>query len=253
MIISCVIVEDEPLARQLLEQYVKKIPYLELAASFSNPLLALDFLHHHTVDILFSDIQMPEITGMTLLKLLSTKPLIILTTAYPEYAIEGYSLDVMDYLLKPVVFERFLQSVEKAKGKLIIRQSVPAAENISTKDFIFVKDRNKLVKINLNDILYIEGLKDYVIIYTKEKRIVPLQTLKSLESQLPPHQFIRIHNSYIISFDAIETIDKEKVQIGQIHAGNMQPGNTPSDKVFLPVSDTYRKAFRDFIEKKQIM
>ena len=257
MNLSCIIVEDEPLARQLLEQYVRKVPHLELLKAFSNPLEALDFLRNNEVDILFSDIQMPEITGITLLKILQKKPLIILTTAYSEYAIEGYELDVIAYLLKPITFEKFLKAVEKAtqlkseKQPLIEeKKAIPviASDSLTTKGvaqaipndiqpFIFVKDGTKLVKIRLPDILYIEGLKDYVSIYTREKKIVTLQSLKSLETQLPDNQFIRIHNSYIVSLEGIDAIDKERVQIG---------------KSFLPISDTYRKAFKEFIERNQL-
>ncbi|MEA5426240.1 MULTISPECIES: LytR/AlgR family response regulator transcription factor [Arcicella] len=248
---TCIIVEDEPLARSLMETYVKKVPYLQLVQSFSDPLKALDFLRDNTVDILFSDIQMPEITGITLLKILQKKPLIILTTAYSEYAIEGYELDVLDYLLKPITFERFLKSVEKASLRLNTTVSVqqqPQAPVIqekvikeviinqadATQAFIFVKDGTKLVKIRLSEIMYIEGLKDYVTIYTTQQKVVALQTLKALEAQLPETQFVRIHNSYIVALEWIESVHREKVQIG---------------KVFLPISDTYRKAFKEFIER----
>lgn len=228
-----------------MEAYVKKVPQLTLVKSFSSPLAALDFLRENTVDIMFSDIQMPEITGITLLKILQKKPLIILTTAYSEYALEGYELEVFDYLLKPISLERFLKAVEKATIRLtasqpVVQEKVVQEITVSTEGsqaFIFVKDGTKLVKIRLNEILYIEGLKDYVSIHTKDKKVVTLQTMKSLETQLPDNQFIRIHNSFIIAFDAIDAIDKEKVQIG---------------KNFLPISDTYRKAFKDFIEKKQV-
>ena len=243
---TCIIVEDEPLARSLMENYIQKVPYLHLIQSFSDPLKALEYLRENTVDILFSDIQMPEITGITLLKILQKKPLIILTTAYSEYAIEGYELDVLDYLLKPITFERFLKSVERAtlrlNGNLLPKtpeKNVPEKFPIvvpteSIQPFIFVKDGTKLVKIRLNEIMYIEGLKDYVTIYTSQQKIVSLQTVKSLESTLPEKQFIRIHNSYIVALEWIEAIQREKVQIG---------------KVFLPISDTYRKAFKDFIER----
>lgn len=248
---TCIIVEDEPLARSLMETYVKKVPYLQLVQSFSDPLKALDFLRENTVDILFSDIQMPEITGITLLKILQKKPLIILTTAYSEYAIEGYELDVLDYLLKPITFERFLKSVEKASLRLnttvpiqqqpqvpVIQEKVIKEVIINQADatqaFIFVKDGTKLVKIRLSEIMYIEGLKDYVTIYTTQQKVVALQTLKALEAQLPETQFIRIHNSYIVALEWIESVHREKVQIG---------------KVFLPISDTYRKAFKEFIER----
>ncbi len=240
---SCVIVEDEPLARHLLEQYVQKVPHLQLERAFSNPLEALDYLRDHAVDVLFSDIQMPEITGITLLKVLKNKPLVILTTAYSEYALEGYDLDVADYLLKPITFDRFLKAVEKVTQRLSAERPTPEIKPVvepaipeTTHPFIFVKDGTKLVKIRLADMLYIEGLKDYVSIYTKDKKIVTLQTLKALEAQLPESQFIRIHNSYIVAFEWIEVIHREQVQIG---------------KVMLPVSDTYRKAFREFVEKRQ--
>lgn len=240
MTLTCVVVEDEPLARNLMEQYILKASHLQLVKSFSNPLAALDFLRNNSVDILFSDIQMPEITGISLLKILPKKPLVILTTAYSEYALEGYELDVVDYLLKPITLERFLKAVEKATQRFSPISSVPLAE-VSlpaepSPQSIFVKDGTKLVKIRLNEILYIEGLKDYVSIYTKDRKVVTLQTLKSLEVQLIPHQFIRVHHSYIVSFEAIDAIEKEKIQIG---------------KVWIPISDTYRKSFKEFMERKQ--
>ena len=253
--LSCIIIEDEPLARSLMEAYIKKVPHLNLLKSFSSSLAALDFLRENEIDILFSDIQMPEITGITLLKILQKKPLVILTTAYSEYALEGYELEVFDYLLKPISLERFLKAVEKATirlttTKVVVQEKIVPEVTINTESsqgFVFVKDGTKLVKIRLNEIQYIEGLKDYVSIYTKDKdatlkKVVTLQTMKSLESQLSAsgvshNQFIRVHNSYIIAFDAIDAIDKEKIQIG---------------KNFIPISDTYRKAFKEFIEKKQV-
>ncbi len=268
MTLTCIIVEDEPLARNLLTQYVLKTPSLTLHQAFSNPLEAMAFLRNTPTDILFLDIQMPEITGITLLKILQKKPIVILTTAYSEYAIEGYELDVTDYLLKPITFERFLKAVEKATQRIIStqpdkfsREIIPpkgmdteggqpktivsaeseqsgnVPENVAFQPFIFVKDGTKLVKVRLQDILYIEGLKDYVTIHTKQKKIVTLQRLKVLETQLPENQFIRIHNSYIISLDAIDVVHKERVQIGN---------------VFLPISDTYRKTFKEFIDRNNI-
>jgi two-component system LytT family response regulator len=241
---KCIIVEDEPLARNLLEAYLNKIGKLQLIKSFGNPLEALDFLRENQVDILFSDIQMPEVTGITLLKLLKNKPLIILTTAYSDYAIEGYELEVFDYLLKPISFDRFLKSVEKAINRLnesggIPTLDIPKSESleVTKDDFIFVKDGIKLIKINLNDILYIESLKDYVCIHTNNKKIVSLQTMKSLESTLPSSTFVRIHNSFIVRLAAIDEVEKERLVIA---------------KTTLPISDTYKKAFREQIEKKQI-
>ncbi|MEI7581177.1 LytTR family DNA-binding domain-containing protein [Runella sp.] len=240
MTLTCVVVEDEPLARNLMEQYILKVSHLQLVKSFSNPLAALDFLRNNSVDILFSDIQMPEITGISLLKILPKKPLVILTTAYSEYALEGYELDVVDYLLKPITLERFLKAVERATQRFTPLSTISLPETAfpaePSPQSIFVKDGTKLVKIRLNEILYIEGLKDYVSIYTKDKKVVTLQTLKSLEVQLIPHQFIRVHHSYIVSFEAIDAIEKEKIQIG---------------KVWIPISDTYRKSFKEFMERKQ--
>lgn len=251
MDITCLIVDDEPMARSLLEQYVQKVPSLRLLQSCSSPLDAMAFLRDHAVDILFLDIQMPEITGITLLKILHKKPLVILTTAYSDYAMEGYELDVLDYLLKPITLERFLKAVEKATQRLAATQPPvadisertvektvperPVAEPVQP--FIFVKDGTKLVKIRLGDILYVEGLKDYVAIHTRQQKIVSLQRLKSLEDVLPADRFIRIHHSYIVSLEGMDAVHRDKVQVGS---------------AFIPISDTYRRAFREFIDRNHI-
>ena len=238
MSISCVIVDDEPLARSLLKDYVSKIPSLKLVDVCASPLAAMEVLKANTVDLLFLDIQMPEITGISLLKILKKRPLVVLTTAYSEYALESYELDVVDYLLKPITFQRFLQAVDKVSSRL---QQPPApVEKITPSDsqpFIFVKDGTKLVKVKWEDILYIEGLKDYVTIHTRQQKIISLQRLKALEEQLPPEQFIRIHNSFIVALNAIDSIQKNEVHIGQ---------------AALPISDSYKKSFRDFIEKNHL-
>ena len=238
MKLKCLIVEDEPLARNLLAEYVKKISYLELTEASSNPLHALEVLRNHPIDLMFLDIQMPEITGITLLKTLHKKPLVILTTAYSEYALESYDLDVVDYLLKPITFDRFLKAVDKASQRINLPAAIPdrpASEQ--GKPFVFIKDGTKLVKINYDDILFVEGLKDYVTIVTKTQKIVSLQRLKSLETQLPPEKFIRIHHSYIIALKAVDTVHKGEVQIGT-H--------------FIPISDSYRKAFKEIIDRNQM-
>lgn len=238
MKLKCLIVEDEPLARNLLVEYVKKVSYLELTEASSNPLQALEVLRNNAIDLMFLDIQMPEITGITLLKTLQKKPLVILTTAYSEYALESYDLDVVDYLLKPITFDRFLRAVDKASQRIhtpAVMPEVPAAD--PTTPFVFIKDGTKLVKINYDDILFVEGLKDYVTIVTKTQKVVSLQRLKSLEIQLPADKFIRVHHSYIIALKAIDTIHKGEVQIGT-H--------------FIPISDSYRKAFKEFIERNQM-
>lgn len=223
-----------------MTEYVKKIPYLNLVDACSSPLAAIEILRKQSIDLLFLDIQMPEITGISLLKALQKKPMVILTTAYSEYALEGYELDVIDYLLKPITFERFLRAVEKASQRNTTTTPVSVLENKSTdatQPFIFVKDGTKLVKVKWDDILYIEGLKDYVTIHTKQQKIVSLQRIKSLEEQLPSDKFIRIHHSYIIAISAIDVIHKGEVQIGTAH---------------IPISDTYRKSFKEFIDQNQI-
>jgi DNA-binding LytR/AlgR family response regulator len=241
------IVDDEPLARSLLTQYVAKVPSLELIQACSNPLEALGVLRESSIDLLLLDIQMPDLTGINLLKILPKKPMVILTTAYSEYALEGYELDVVDYLLKPITLERFLKAIEKVIHRLTTQNPIPTVSpngnpvpekaivvTEPSQSFLFVKDGSKLVKVKLQEILYVEGLKDYVAIHTPNKKIVTLQRIKSLETQLPESHFIRIHNSYIVALEWIDAIFKEKVQIGS---------------TLLPISDTYRKAFKAFIDK----
>lgn len=241
--LTCLIVDDEPLARNLLTEYVRKTPFLKLEKACSSPLEAIEILHRQPPDILFLDVQMPEITGIGLLKSLSVKPYVILTTAYSEYALEGYELDVMDYLLKPITFERFLKAAERALSRKRPAAAEPTAAaepaavaaSEARADYIFVKDGLSLVKVRLADILYVEGMKDYVAIHTPAKKVVTLLRLKNLEQMLPADRFARIHHSYIVAFDWIEAVHKEWVQVG---------------KAQLPISATYQKPFRDFIDGK---
>lgn len=222
-----------------MTEYVRKVPSLNLLNAFSNPLEALEALRTLSVDVLFLDVQMPEITGISLLKVLKKRPLVVLTTAYSEYALEGYELDVADYLLKPITFERFLKSVDKIMQRLEAdpKPVITASETGASPTFVFVKDGTKLVKVRLDEILYVEGLKDYVTIHTKSQKITTLQRMKALEEQLPTDKFIRIHNSYIVALDAIDVIQKNEVSIGSVS---------------LPIGDTYRKSFKEFIDKKHI-
>lgn len=235
---SCIIVDDEPLARSLLKDYVSKVPSLILLDVCSSPVIAMEIIQTQSVDLIFLDIQMPEITGLSLLKIMKKKPLVVLTTAYSEYALESYELDVVDYLLKPITFSRFLQAVDKVNSRM--NTSSASLEKITpnpSQPFIFVKDGTKLVKVRWEDILYIEGLKDYVTIHTKQQKVVSLQRLKSMEEQLPSDQFIRIHNSFIVALNAIDTIHKNEVHIGS---------------AAVPISDSYRKTFKEFIDKNHL-
>ncbi len=184
MTLKCLVVDDEPLARSLICDYVNKVPGLSLIGAAENALSAMTIMRGKEVDLLFLDIQMPELTGINLLKVLQHKPLVILTTAYSEFALESYELDVVDYLLKPITFERFLIALEKVNHRV----KTPEAEiEKGSRDnaFVFVKDGTKLVKVMLQEIVYVEGLKDYVTIHTLDKKIVSLQRLKTLEEQLP--------------------------------------------------------------------
>lgn len=243
MKLNCLIVDDEPLARKLIADYVQKMPGLHLVASCADALTAMEVLRNHKVDLMFLDIQMPELTGITLMKSLQKRPLVILTTAYSEYALQGYELDVVDYLLKPITFERFLMAVDKAAQRAagavppVETERVEKAVVESQQPFVFVKDGTKLVKVWLRDILFVEGLKDYVTIHTPTQKIVSLQRLKMLEGQLPPERFIRIHNSYIVAIEAIDVVHKGEVQIGE---------------KFLPIGETYRKSFKEAIDRKQM-
>lgn len=244
MKLSCLIVEDEPMARKLLTQYVEKVAGLELLGALASPLAALDFLKEHSPDVLFLDVQMPEITGIGLLKILKQKPIVVLTTAYSEYAIESYELDVTDYLLKPITFERFLKCIEKVRqvaeaglpSPAQTPSTVPAAQSVeATPAFLFVKDGTKSVRVNLADIQYIEGLKDYVRIHTPTKKITTLQSLKKLTEFLPSEAFIRVHHSYIVAMNWIEEVHRDEVLI----AGAL-----------IPVSDTYRPAFKAMVDEQ---
>lgn len=239
--IRCIVVDDEPLAIDLLTDYISKIPFLELVESYQNPIEALTAVQQGKADLVFLDVQMPELTGIQFLKIANGKCKVILTTAYQEYALEGYELNVLDYLLKPIAFERFYKAAEKAQN-LFNNNLAPAETTIITpakvtNDFIFVKTEYKIQKIYLNDILYIEGLKDYISIFTKTERIITLQSMKKMEETLPLHQFIRVHKSYIIAVDKIESIERGRITIG--------------DKL-IPVGDTYRDDFFKIIDYKNI-
>lgn len=217
MKIRCAIVDDEELARKLLEQYVLKIPQLELTGTYKSPLLLMEDLNRGNVDLLFLDIQMPDITGTDFLRSLNQKPAVIFTTAYPEHALEGYELDVLDYLLKPISFERFFRSVQKAVSFLKPapkpeKQEDPAPPPV--KDFLAVNADHKIYKIRFDEILYIEGLREYVSYYTTEgQRIIALESLKKLEELLPASKFMRIHKSYIIPLDKVKVVEGNMVHI----------------------------------------
>jgi DNA-binding LytR/AlgR family response regulator len=204
--IKCVVVDDEPMAREILGTYIAKTPNLDLIASCKSATEAILFLQENEVDVFFLDINMPEITGLSLAKIINQKAQIIFTTAYREYAIDGFNLNVVDYLLKPISFDRFLQAVQKVAQSEIIENNT---------DFMFVRSDRKMVKIDFNSVLYIESLSDYVKIFTSEKTIVIRETITSLEEKLPAKKFIRIHRSFIISRQNITSYTNEFIEINQ--------------------------------------
>ena len=219
--LTCLIVDDEELARTLLENYISRLPYFKLAGKCSNPIEALQLLQHQSVDLIFLDIQMPEMIGTDFLKSLSHKPMVVFTTAYKEYALEGYELDIVDYLLKPFPFERFLKAVNKAsdlwklKNKGESASILPSEESAAEKNYILVKSEHKVHRIYYHDIQYIQSMREYVAYYTSKGRILSLGSLKKLEVDLPQSQFLRIHKSYIISKAKASTLEGNMVHIGK--------------------------------------
>jgi len=249
MILKCIAVDDEPLALDIIEDYVSKVPFLELVKRTENAIEALQLVQAGGIDLVFLDIQMPDLTGIQFLKIANGKANYILTTAYSQYALESYDLNVSDYLLKPIAFDRFYKAVEKVHNQMQKAEPVAAPEppqiqsiaavpaQQQVQDFIFVKTEHKIQKIQLDDILYIEGLKDYISIFTKTERVITLQNMKKMEETLPKGDFIRVHKSYIIALDKIESIERSRIAIA---------GKT------IPVGDTYRDAFFKLIDGKNI-
>ena len=209
--IHAMIVDDEPLAQDILESYIENLPNVELVCKCSNAIEANEVLKTEHVDLIFLDIQMPQITGIDFVKSLKNPPVIVFTTAYPDYAVEGFELSATDYLLKPIPMDRFMQAVNKAEAEIERRNNTSI--EASNEEFFFVKADKKLIKVNHDDILYIEGLKDYVIIRMKEGRVITLQTMKSLESKLPSSKFKRIHRSYIVSTGKIKALMGNMVEL----------------------------------------
>lgn len=219
MKLNCLIVDDEQYARKLLAGYVEKLPGLTLAGMARNAMEALQILQESAIDLLFLDIQMPDLTGIEMIKGLHVKPVVIFTTAYKEYAIDGYQLDVVDYMLKPISFERFVQGVNKATELIRLRrlQSDSVAAEVKPvagrQDFITLKADYKLYKVKPDDILYIEGLKEYVTFYTRQRKFVVLESLLRLEQTLPAN-FIRVHKSYIINTDHVNALNGNQIELG---------------------------------------
>lgn len=233
--IKTIIVDDEPLAIDVLSTHCASISDIEVLGTFNNALDANGFLATNEVDLMLLDIQMPALTGVDFLKSLTNPPAVIFTTAYSEYAVEGFNLNVVDYLLKPISFERFFKAINKVR-----EQQLSTPSSTSEEDHFYVKADKKLVKINYDDVLYVEGLKDYVIIRAVNGRVITLQTMKSLASKLPANKFMRIHRSYIISIDKIEAL-----------MGNMVELTEKGTKKHIPVGKNYREALHEIINNRK--
>jgi DNA-binding LytR/AlgR family response regulator len=216
MKIRCLIIDDEPLAQRIVERYVREIPTLELVQRCDNALEAMEILKEKKIDLIFLDINMPKLTGLEFLRILKHPPLVIITTAYAEFAIQGYELDVVDYLMKPFGMERFLKAIQKVQDILKPREHpLPAKTSGESQEdqYIFVKSSKKTYRISLNDILYIEALGDYVKIFTTDRMIISYHSMKNLENLLSPKQFPRIHKSFIVSLSKIELIEGNQVKL----------------------------------------
>jgi DNA-binding LytR/AlgR family response regulator len=216
MKIRCLIIDDEPIARKGLREYIQDVDFLLLDGEFDNPLKATDMLMSDKVDLVFLDIQMPKMTGMEFLKTIANPPMVIFTTAYPQYAVEGFELNAIDYLLKPFSFERFLKAVMKART---LRESSQASHPppLAEPDYFFIKCDNKLVKIMYDDILFVEALQNYVAVHTTTQKYITYLTFRSIEEHLPASRFIRTHKSYIVSATRVESIEGNDIRIGQHH------------------------------------
>ena len=234
--IRTIAIDDEPLALQLVNSYISKTPFLEAVASFDNPLDAMEFLSGNPVDLIFLDIQMPDLTGIEFSRILENKPKIVFTTAYAKYALEGFKVDAVDYLLKPFSYEEFLTAARKAEKLIKLERAAQNEEVEANNEFLFLKSDYKIRRINFNDIRYIEGLKDYVKVYLQNepKPVMSLSSLKALETKLPESKFMRVHRSYIVNLDKIEIIERGRVVF---------------DKTYIQVSDQYKDKFQEFLDR----
>ncbi len=240
MTLRCCVIDDEPLASGLIASYITKTPFMELVGEFSSPKEAISTLLEGKVDIVFLDIQMPQLNGIEFAKIIPKSTRIIFTTAYPNYAIDGFKVNALDYLLKPISYEEFLNAANRALQWANMQvQAQPSFQQGAASETIIVKSEYKLIQIHVNDILYIEGLKDYVKIYTEgaEKSIMTLISMKTLEKTLPPHKFMRVHRSFIVNISKIKVIERNRIVFGKTH---------------IPISESYKQAFSDFIAQRTL-
>ncbi len=235
MNIRCLAIDDEPLALQQISSYIDKTPFLGKAGLCQSAFDAMEIIENEEIDLIFVDINMPDLNGMDFVKSLTKKPQIIFTTAYSEYAVEGFQVDAIDYLLKPISYNSFLKAVNKSKVLFELKNLKPEKQTEKTE--IFVKADYKVVRIELNDILYVESANEYIKIYISEKdSVTTLMRLKTLEEQLPDVKFMRIHRSFIINLEKITAIDRNRIYLGE--------------KIKIPVGDLYKETFQQYLDKK---
>jgi two-component system, LytTR family, response regulator LytT len=234
--IKTIAIDDEPLALQLVKGYISRTPFLELMATFDNPLDAMEFLQENDVELIFLDIQMPDLTGTEFTRVLGGSHKIIFTTAYEKYALEGFRLEAVDYLLKPFNYEEFLKAATKAEKLIRLENGDRVQEITSNNEFLFLKSEYKIRRINFNDIRYIEGLKDYVRVFlvNETQPVMSLSSLKALEEKLPKSRFMRVHRSFIVNLEKIDTIERSRIVFG---------------KVYIPISDQYKEQFQEYLDK----
>ncbi|MFT4599140.1 MAG: DNA-binding LytR/AlgR family response regulator [Bacteroidia bacterium] len=235
---NCIAVDDEPLALDIIEAYVNKHPELSLVARCNNAAEASEVLKTHKVDLMFLDINMPEISGLSFVKSLEKKPLFIFTTAYPDYAVEGFELDAIDYLLKPIAYDRFEKGVEKAKEYYKIKQNADVAETDLESDYIFVKANQKLIKLAYSDIYYVEAFADYVKIFLADKKIVTLQTMKNMEKKLPEDMFTRVHRSFIVNRKLVQSFSTSMCEVNEVK---------------IPIGKNYKEVFVGLMKSNNIL
>jgi Response regulator of the LytR/AlgR family len=238
-LLRCIIVDDEPLALDLIENYVRRTPFLELVGRCSSPFQAMEVMNNQNIDLLFLDIQMPGLTGLEFSRALQNGPRIIFTTAYGQYALEGFRVDALDYLVKPFNYEEFLKAANKSLTWFTMVERGNESKAEDSPKSLLVKSGYRLVRVDIDDILYIEGLKDYVqfFLISSDKPVVAQITLKSLEEKLPESKFFRVHRSFIVSIDKITTIERSRIVFG---------------KTYIPISDSVKEQFLALIDKRFI-
>lgn len=235
MNIRCLIIDDKPLAIDILADYTQKVPFLELVGTTTNPIEGLSIIREQNIDLVFLDIQMPELTGLQFIKIAGKQCKVILTTSYSKYALDGFEHDVIDYLLKPIAFDRFYRSAEKAKQFISKPEKNMEANQEASPEYLFVKTEHRIQKVNLKDIQFIEGLQNYISIQTPNERVLSLQTLKKIEESLPIKDFVRVHKSYIVALRHISAIERSRIFIGD---------------AVIPVGDIYRDGFYGIVDRR---